>query len=230
MPSMAALGESNDESGFFSVLPPPPALAGGLTLLTECLAIARRLPGSLGAEIAELLVAVREAVDLAAVETARVGSEAARRHLDVTRVRPEAGGFRGGRKRLNEGIHSEALGGGAVGIGSIEGLDSVVGTDGKPYWRAQEYGYQGNVGRVVLGFFQPGSHPASQEQFRQHGVFVAGAGPPMHIQRPIPARHFMREGAAAAMLFREARFREIELASVADLRGMQIQATALGAL
>lgn len=227
---MAALGESNDESGFFSLLPAPPALAGGLELLAECLVIARELPGGLGAEIADLLAGVREAVDLAAVQTAKTGSESAIQHLNVSRVRPEAGGFRGGRKRLNEGIHSEALGGGAVGIGAIGELDSVVGTDGKPYWRAQEFGYTGNVGRVVLGFFQPGSSAPSQAQFRQHGVFVAGDGPPMHIQRPIQARHFMREGAAAAALFREARFRQIELASIADLRGMRIQATALGAL
>lgn len=224
---MAALGESNSDTGFFSLLPAPPALLGGLELLAEAAVIARELPGPEAAAIIELAASVREGVTLAGVETAKAADSAIEHRIDITRKRPEAGAWRGGRKRLNEGIHSEALGNGAVGIGSIDDLDKVVGTDGRPYWRAQEEGTSANVGREIFGTFEgPGLTPGppNQAEFRVHPVFTPGDGLAAGkgtIRRPIPARHFLRDGAAIALLFREDQFRGIELSAIDVMRGLR---------
>lgn len=226
---MAELGGSNEESEFFSLLPAPPALLGGLELLAECVVIARELPAGQGALVADLIASVQDEVNVASVETAKAADEAIKRNIAVTRVRPRSPSFTGGdaftgggsRKLMEDGVRSQSLGDGAVGIGSIEELDTVVGSDGRPFWRTQEYGYAGNVGRVVTGFFQPGEEAAASSQSRRHPIFVAGPGPPMLIEHPIEARHFLRDGAAAAVLFREARFRTIEVASISEIRSLR---------
>lgn len=224
---MAALGESNSESGFFSLLPAPPALLGGLELLAEAAVIARELPGPEAAAIIELATSVRAGVAVAAIETAKAADSAIEHRIDITRKRPEAGAWRGSRKRLNEGIRSEALGNGAVGVGAISDLDQVVGTDGRPYWRAQEEGTSANIGRILFGTFEgPGITPGppNQAEFRVHPVFTPGDGLAAGsgtIRRPIPARHFLRDGAAIALLFREDKFRDIELSAVDVMRGLR---------
>lgn len=227
---MAELGGGyEDDSGYFAVLPTPPALLGGLELLAEAAVLARDLPFGQSGEIEALIGLVERKVTEAGTLAAKVADEVARDVLAKTRVRPQAPSFSGAdavagggaRKLLEDGIRSEALGDGAVGVGSIEELDTVVGPDGRPFWRTQEHGSTHNVGRVVFGFFQPGSSLPSQQQFRQHAIFVAGPGGPMHIQRPIPARHFMRDGAAAAEQFRERQFREVEGVAVNDIRALR---------
>jgi len=225
---MAELGGGSDGegSGFFSVLPTPPGLIGGLELLQEAAVLARDLPLGQSAEIEALIGFVERKVNEAGVLTAKVSEESIREFISRTRVRPRAPSFSGSdavsgggaRKLLEDGVHSETLGQGSVGIASIEELDAVVGSDGRPFWRTQEYGSTHNVGRVVLGFFQPGNPVPDQQQFRRHPIFVPGAGPPMHIQRPIGARHFLRDGAAAAESFREKQFREVEGSAVTSIR------------
>lgn len=213
---MAALGdglEDRDDSGFFAVLPTPPALIGGLILLREAAAFARRIPGAAAQAVAiEAIIALTERnVTEAGVAAVKASEQVAIETLKRTRLRPPAPSFtgsdavtgRGARKRLEDGIRSEVLGLGSVGVGAIDELDSVVGSDGRPFWRTQEHGSDHNVGRVVFGLFQPGGAPASGDQFRVHPVFVAGSGRPMVIRRPIPARHFLRAGAGAAQLIRE---------------------------
>ena len=223
--AMAELGggsyEDAEDAGFFAVLPSPPALAGGLTLLGEAAAIARQLPKGLdqSAVIEAIIGQVERGATEAAVATAKVSEEQIIERIHQTRVRPISGTE--DRKRLEDGIRSEVLTLGAVGVASIEALDSVVGTDGKPFWRAQEYGSSHNVGRVVIGLFQPGNSLPDQQLFRQHGAFVPGPGGAMHIQRPIPARHFLRDGTAAAALFRERQFGELEGVAVTDIRGVR---------
>jgi len=188
--------------------------------------LARDLPFGQAAEIEALIAEVERQVNEAGVLTAKASEEAIREFISRTRVRPRAPSFTGSdavsgggsRKLLEDGIRSEALGEGAVGVGSIADLDTVVGSDGRPFWRTQEFGSTHNVGRVVLGFFQPGNSIPNQQQFRQHAIFIAGPGPPMHIQRPIPARHFLRDGAAAAGDFREREFRAIEGGAVGTIQ------------
>lgn len=231
---MAALGdglEDRDDSGFFAVLPTPPALIGGLTILAEAAILARRIPGDYGQAIAieAIISATERNIAEAGIAAVKASEEAAITTLQRTRVRPRAPSFsgsdavhnRGARKLLEDGVQSEVLGLGAVGVGSIEELDKVVGSDGRPFWRTQEYGSDHNVGRVVFGLFQPGGAKASQAEFRVHPVFQPGGGGPMVIRRPIPARHFLRAGAGAAKLLRSREFGAAETTAVDQMRAVR---------
>jgi len=230
---MAELGGENEhEGGFFTTLPTPIGLIAGLELLGEAAALGKELPGDQAQGVAaEALAAlVERQVIETTVQVAKLSEQAVREHIAKTRVRPDhevfGGMFQGfapggGRKRLEDAIKSDALGLGAVGIGSIEELDTVVGLDGRPFWRTQEFGSTHNVGRVVFGLFQPGNSLPNQQQFRQHPVFIAGAGGPMHIQRPIPARHFLRDGAAVAEGFRERLFADTQNAALGEIRAIR---------
>lgn len=222
---MAELGsgyEDREQASFFSLLPTPPALLGGIELLTEASALAIRLGADAQAvAIDGIIGSVERNVAEIGVETAKVADRAIVDRIRVTRVRPEvsAFGYMLPGKRLDEGVKSEVLGLGAVGIASIEELESVVGTDGRPFWRTQEYGSSHNVGRVVIGVFQPGGSAPDQQDFRKHPIFEPGGGAgAMHIQRPIPARHFLRDGAAVAALYRERTFREAEIGAITEIK------------
>jgi hypothetical protein len=94
-----------------------------------------------------------------------------------------------------------------VGIAKFSELDKTVNpnrTSQTPYWRAQEYGYAGAVGRELHGlYFNAGfagrGVPANPADFRVHPLFRAMAkGPPMKIRNAIQARHFLRDGAGEA--------------------------------
>lgn len=230
---MPELGQSDQQqTGFYAVLPTPLGLLGGLELLAEAAALGAKLPQGFdqAAAIDTLAATVERQVVEASVQTVKIADEAAREAIIRTRVRPNYSTFGGmfeglapgaGRKRLEDAIHSEPLGLGEVGIGSIQELDTVVGVDGRPFWRTQEYGSTHNVGRTVVGLFQPGNSLPDQTMFRQHAVFIAGAGGPMNIQRPIPARHFLRSGAEAAEFFRERAFRETQGIAVDEIRAIR---------
>lgn len=232
---MAELGGAEDShsGGFFTVLPQPVGLTAGLELLAEAAALGSKLPPEIGqsAEIEALSAMVERSVIDASVQTAKVSEEAIKQRIALTRVRPEAASFGGAAistgKKLEDAIHSEAIALGAIGIASVEVLDSVVGVDGRPFWRTQEYGSTHNVGRVVFGLFQPGNSLPDQQSFRQHPVFVAGPGGPMHITRPIPARHFLRDGAVEAELFREKAFGETQAVAVDQIRAIRATLLAL---
>jgi hypothetical protein len=225
---MAELGsgyEDREQASFFSLLPTPPALLGGLELLSEASVLAARLGDDAQAiAIDGIIGSVERNVGEIGVETVKVADRAIIDRIRITRVRPDAGSLGAVRpKRLEEGIHSEVLGLGAVGIASIDELETVVGTDGRPFWRAQEYGSTHNVGRVVIGIFQPGGAMPDQQDFRKHPIFqVGGEGAgAMHIQRPIPARHFLRDGAAMGALYRERAFRDAEIGAITDIKAVR---------
>jgi hypothetical protein len=236
---MAELGGENEhEGGFFVTLPTPVGLVAGLELLGEAAALGKDLPGdnAQGAAAEALAALVERQVIETTVQTAKISEEAIREHIAKTRVRPDYENFGGmfqgfspgsGRKRLEDAIKSDALGLGAVGIASIEKLDTVVGLDGRPFWRTQEFGSTHNVGRVVYGLFQPGGSLPSQQQFRQHPVFIAGQGGPMRIERPIPARHFLRDGAGVAEGFRERLFADTQNMALGEIRAIRATLIAL---
>lgn len=229
---MPELGGANAHTGaFFTVLPIPPALVGGLELLAQAAVLGRELPPEMGQSVAieELAASVESQVAAITVRVAKASEALIRECVAKTRVRPDYGSFGGmfagvapgaGRHRLEDAIRSKPFGLGAVGIASIESLDEVVGLDGRPFWRTQEFGSTHNVGRVVMGLFQPGNALPSQQEFRQHPVFIAGPGGPMHIQRPIPARHFLRDGSAEAALLREREFAEAQAVAITEIRAI----------
>lgn len=95
-----------------------------------------------------------------------------------------------------------------IGIAKFSELDKTINpnrSSQEPYWRTQEYGYTGAVGRELHGLFFNSARfggrgvPANPADFRRHPIFrVMGKGPPMKIGRPIQARYFLRDGAAEA--------------------------------
>lgn len=154
-----------------------------------------------------------------------------RSRLRNTQVRPDASG------RLRSAIRSRplpvgagGLGGllpaGAIGIVDLDELDRLVvdpdDRQKRPYWRAQEYGTSAHVGRIVPGYFQPGSADPSAAEFRVHPyfkpVFYTRGTPAMLIQRPLRARHFLRDGTADAVVWHRQRSVAINAHALAVLR------------
>lgn len=197
---------------FFAILPPEEHLLRSYKMLLDARQIfLRRFPGGEGRAralaIDVVLKDTQARVNVAAQQTADAADKFIVTKIKSTQVRPDPPKSRGG-VRLEEGIESRplltALAGGGVGIASIDLLDKVADSSGRPYWRAQEFGSTHLVGRKIRGFFQPGRSPAQGGLFRRHPLFeLDSEGPQMLITRPIPERAFLRLGAAEAELFRQ---------------------------
>lgn len=145
-----------------------------------------------------------------AEEIAAYADERARHWIKKTAKRPlDSPGSTS--QRMANAVQSKplpvrAVPGGAVGIADVDALGEATMRRGanEPYWRAQEYGYEGNVGRVIPGYF---SHSASggpysragQDPWRTHPYFqVIGGAPRMTITEPIEARHFLEKASTDA--------------------------------
>lgn len=94
---------------------------------------------------------------------------------------------------------------GEVGIADVDELDKVVNPLSPqfgPYWRTQEEGFAGHVGRTIHGaFFGPGLTGGGERPrsaFKggggPHPIFVPGPGGAGTIDEPIQARHFIADG------------------------------------
>jgi hypothetical protein len=215
---------------YFAILPPEKHLLNAYRLLLDARQVAlRNFPGGEGrARALAIDIVLREVqarVDIAAAETAAEADKAIVRKIKKTQVRPDPPAAKGGR-RLQDGIQSRPLitsvSGGGVGIGDIDVLDQVADEQGRAYWRAQEFGSTHLVGKVVRGFFQPGRSEPQGGQFRTHPVFeVDPEGREMLITRPISERAFLREGAAAAEIFRQKALGRAVTPALAELRLIQ---------
>jgi hypothetical protein len=140
-------------------------------------------------------------LNMAASKTAIAADKAIVIALKAKMVRPPTGM----RPGLADVIWSTPVQAGPFSFGEVEiawlsKLEQAVGTSGEPYWRTQEYGYAGNIGRQIFGTFMGagGSSLPSQLEFRQHPIFMPGQGGPGTIDRPIPGKHFLKEGTAVA--------------------------------
>lgn len=135
---------------------------------------------------------------------------------------------------------------GAVGVADLDKLEKVVNPHDPqrvPYWIVQEEGTSANVGRVIFGYFfdrgfanaqrpAPGytGSPRAQPVFltgrlgNMPGSVRGGIGPrggkggKGTIRRPIPARHFVRDGADSARNNWKAGINRIERDSLQDIR------------
>lgn len=84
------------------------------------------------------------------------------------------------------------------GVGNIDKLNSeAVGQDGKPYWRAVNYGSSHMVGRFLpLGIFRPGIAIPNNQAFRK-GRWKAGLSTgggksySAKVMKPIPPMKFI---------------------------------------
>lgn len=226
---------AHDGNVYFKVLPPAPALVNSYRLLLEARTLFLRVAqvttdpvGKLDAEAraaaCDLVVKnVSDGAHRVASLTASESEKTIVARIHATQLRPDPPG-KSVNQRLQDAINSRPIAGFLgtleVGIADVSKLDDVVGEDGQPYWRAQEFGSQHLVGKRIKGLFQPGGAAPDQSQFRTHPVFeVGGEGArPMLIQRPIPEKAFIREGALAAESFRAREFAAVERAGVAELR------------
>lgn len=142
--------------------------------------------------------------DISAMATQRI-----RDKIRQSAKRPSSGGESG---EMASNVHSEPIPSypsiAGVGVAKFSELDKTVNPNRasqEPYWRTQEYGYAGAVGRVLHGLyfgagFSGRGVPANPAEFRQHPLFRVGGPklPTMVIRRPIRARYFLRDGAAEA--------------------------------
>lgn len=136
-----------------------------------------------------------------AVRTAEVAEREIKAALDATQVRPDTG--RGGPKLRNL-ITAEAwdptpsVATGTVLMGILEELDKV------PYWRAQEFGH--HYSHTPKGFFfgpgYQGAFMPNPMMSRQHPLFMpSGKGRKFMSPPSIDARHYLRDGSAAAVAY-----------------------------
>ncbi len=225
-----------DGRQYFKLLGVPPHLIRmyDLLLTARQLAVIRPDPSgrSQARQIDQLILSVKERVDSDARATALEADRLIRARIEATRVRPPTLGVKNSQTSLLSGVESRPIpsilpGGGAVGIADISlliraTLRPSAGSSVPYYWRAQEFGSEHNVGRVIVGVFQPGDAAPDAGQFRAHPAFeTRGPGStryPMRIRRPIPERAFLREGAWDAYVYRKERFRATETAAVEQMR------------
>jgi hypothetical protein len=180
---------------FYTRINPDPADARGYVFLLDAID-AHRFHGrpAQAAEVRRIIQRMWRDYDALSVDGARKADELIRARVRATAVRPPTSGA------LEGGISSAPIPStfpaGAVGIADLDTLNAATmrANTNEPYWRAQEYGYAGNVGRRLRGFFNPGNSPASGAEFRHHPYFDTGPGPRMVIRRPIYARNFLHDG------------------------------------
>jgi hypothetical protein len=185
---------------FYTRLEPDPALARGYVFLLDEIDVhlLRGRPDK-AAKVRRIIQRMWREYDRLGVDGAVKVDELIRARIRTTAVRPPTSGA------LEGAIQSRPLPStfpaGAVGIADLDPLTAATmrANANEPYWRAQEYGYSGNVGRRLRGFFgdsPPGTSPASGAEFRHHPYFFTGPGPRMVIRQPIYSRHFLRDGTA----------------------------------
>lgn len=156
--------------------------------------------------VARLVTELNAEVKAAEVLVAGAATRAVIARIGANRHRPQGKGL------LVNAIESRPIGTnifhtGAVGVGDMTALDKAADRYGRPYWAAQEFGSTHLVEwfstHTVYGFFQPGAAAPDQTQFRQHPYFELNSeGHPLKVKRPIPAKGFLRGGAADAEQFR----------------------------
>lgn len=113
-----------------------------------------------------------------------------------SRVRPDTGG--GGGPRLEDSIGvstpiPRSLG--SVGIND----EDVLEHNGVGWWKTNEYGYGGHIGRQFIGAFD-GTRP-DPNRSREHALLRIGKGPGTGkgtIKEPIPERRFVLAGGQVA--------------------------------
>lgn len=210
---------------FFRRYLPDPRLAAGYKNIIDAAAVYRaaRRP-DVAARLEEQLASLFASITRQTEQDAIGGTEVMRRTLKARLVRDRTQG-----PHLADRIVALptplGLPAGGIGYGAIEQLDQAVDPDhpqAGTYWRAIEEGSSHMVGRIVLGYFQPGFVPAAADQFRRHPYFTAqdpaepgfmpgvATAPAMRVQRPIEAKHFLQDGSAVAIAAHEQQMKRLQ--------------------
>lgn len=151
----------------------------------------------------QVLVQLEQDMAEAARQAAIAADLQGRYWIKVTQVRPDTSKQRHMEDNLrSRHIPTPGLDLAVVGLFDIGELDKTATAHGT-YWEAQEFGTDAHVGRIVRGFFMPGSVRPDPSQDRQHPEFQPGAGPKMVIGNPIEERGFLRRAVEDAGRRRE---------------------------
>lgn len=231
---MGWTGESGpDGNRYFRVLGPPPGMLEayrvGAALQTQLRARRDAYGIAQFVQVTAILRTFKAEVDVVASQVAATATGNIVKNIRSTAVRPSQG--RNRVVSLEDAIVSRPLplGGlpsGMVGIGDMSVLDTVVGPDGQPYWRAQEFGSDHLVGNVYRGFFMPSGTVPSGQYIRQDADFLpAPGGGKMMVQNPIMERSFLRRGIEAAATVRHTRLNGVKAGLLTAIRAAERGAT-----
>jgi hypothetical protein len=211
---------------FFQRLDPPKGLAGGYVALLDAMDIyAVRGMMVEHERVRVIVIRMWREYETLSADAAIKADSLIRARIRTTAVRPPTSG------RLESGVLSRPLPttwpAGALGIADLDVLDSTVVNPrfkaAGSYWRTQEYGYAGHVGRIVPGFFQPGQARPSAGEFRLHPYFqqvgpkAPKGTPAMRITQPIHARHFLRDGTNDLIAWRRSEMSRINRRAISAL-------------
>lgn len=216
---------------------PDPRFRQGVKLIFDAIDvyIAARQP-VIAARLQAELSAMESAIRVATESDARKADTLMAELLESRLVRPATRG-----PHLAERIHSlpldAALSEGALGYAATEELDRAVDPDypeSGTYWRAIEEGSEAQVGRVLVGYFQPGFAAPAASEFRQHPYFTPGgplaaargrlsgegdSSPAGLVKNPIEAKHFLRDGSAMAAADHDTNMRRIQSGAIDAMLG-----------
>lgn len=197
-------------------------------------------PGLAG-EVAALYTDMNNAIRSVAINTAQVFEEEARSRLNATQLRDDS--MRGSDK-LVDLIKAEAwdpnqrFAFGWVSMGLLVELDRArnpnarTGKGKRPYWRAQEYGYE--YTHPLTGFFvgaggSPLYNPGQPPGVRTHPMFaVSRKGGTLPEVRPIAARHYLAHGREVALNEWHAGMSSVDRAIAARINGIVAQIAGIG--
>lgn len=208
---------------FFQRYLPDPRLESGYRIILEAINVYRAARLEFVAErLSAELAAMQATVKVQTVKDALGGTEVIRRTLDARLVRDKTPGPHLASHVVSEPLPSPGLEGGALGYGDIERLNQAVDPQhpqAGTYWRAIEEGSSHMVGRLIVGYFQPGFAVPAGGEFRQHPFFTTTAsgflsggsgGAAMRITRPIEAKHFLADGSKVAVVEHESQMQRIQ--------------------
>lgn len=138
----------------------------------------------------------QDLIDVAS-KTAVLAHQAIQSHELQSRVRPDTNG--NGGPRLGDFVGQSVAFQGVPGSVLIND-EKTMQDNGVGWWWTNEEGYRGHIGRRFIGSFE-GTRP-DPSRFREHAVLDMRKGARNRakgtIKKPIPARHFVRDGMQAA--------------------------------
>lgn len=177
-------------------------------------------------QVRQAIIDHRNELNAIAREIAQLARQEIQDAEASSRVRPDTGG--GGGPRLGDFIGAStpiprSLG--SVGINDEDELSR----NGVEWWKTNEYGYGGHIGRQFIGAFD-GTRP-DPSRSREHALLSVGKGPGTGkgtIRQPIPERRFVLKGGQAAEAQWHARVRASRLRMVQRVERAVIAARVAG--